>query len=1317
MVAGGFAVIVGLLAFAGWFADVPRLTDWDGDGISMFPNTALGAILAGLALILVARRGAREGPGPVAALGAAVLLVGGLTVFEHLASIDLGIDTLIVSKPWGQSAASAPMRMGLPASISFILLGAAIVLADVGRRRAASITGLSALFIPTLSLTAYLLGASTLYAIPRYTGIALQTAVVLVVLALGIVASITEHGLAALMRRDDPAGVVVRRILPLGTLIILATGWFRLVGQDAGLYDSAFGAAIRSVVLIFTFLGLLWWAARAIIRQIEAREAADAQRLAIVQSSADAIYTFDLDGKVRSWNPAAEQLYGFPADEMVGRNVEILIPPRLREQMRELMATVVREGRPVHQLETVRVRGDGTEFDALLTVSPIKSPSGETAMLSVIARDISERKRVELELRQNRDRFDIVREGARVGFWFCDLPFDKLIWDDRVKEHFWLPHDAEVTIDTFYSCLHPDDRERTRKAIEGSIANRTPYEIDYRTVSPDGQVKWLRANGRTFYDDEGEPVRFDGVTIDITARVLAEEAVALNQRMFSDLVERSPYGVYIVDSDFRLAVLNKGSLEGAFVNVRPAVGRDFAEAMRIVWPEPLATQLIGIFRRTLETGEPYYSRDFVSPRGDTEQVESYEWELHRIDMPDGRHGVVCYYYDSTALRQTEIALREQQRFTQSIIEAAPSLTYIFDIGSGRNVFISSQVKEVLGYTQEEIARMGSGLLGTLLHPDDQQKAADRFNRIMASETDGPFAIDYRMRHRDGHWVWLDDRARIFKRGDHGMPTQILAVTSDITERKEFEQRVAESEERFRRASDAARALVYDVDLTGTRPVVAHGIERVTGFRAEDSDLSSAWWHSLLHPDDVDAHAANYRRFLETGGSYRTSYRVRRSDGREIWVEDTAQVTKDETGRPARVIGTIVDVTERRLAEEELRRSNEREKAARVEAEQANRAKDEFLAVLSHELRTPLHSIKGWISLLRGGSLDQQQQRQGLDVIARNVEAQNALIEDILDVSRIVLGKLSLERETVSLSAVVRDAVDAMRPVAEAAGIRLAADITDDRAESDADPFRIRQIVSNLVGNAVKFTPYGGSVTVRFDSDGARARLTVSDTGVGIAADVLPRVFDRFEQADGSRRRKYAGLGLGLAIVKHLAELHGGMIAAESSGENLGATFTVELPLRKAARSPQPTNGNAAADNGKPLAGVAILIVDDDPDALDMLEVSLQAAGAETAAVQSGDEAVDCLKQRKFDFLLSDLGMPGMDGFDLIRVVRDELSISPREMPAMALSGYAGVEDRERAMISGYQHHSAKPVDLNSLPGLILSIVSSNGRAEAVRVDH
>jgi signal transduction histidine kinase len=375
--------------------------------------------------------------------------------------------------------------------------------------------------------------------------------------------------------------------------------------------------------------------------------------------------------------------------------------------------------------------------------------------------------------------------------------------------------------------------------------------------------------------------------------------------------------------------------------------------------------------------------------------------------------------------------------------------------------------------------------------------------------------------------------------------------------------------------------------------------------------------------------------------------------------------------------------------------------ARKGAERANRAKDEFLATLSHELRTPLTPILGWTVMLRSGTLDQPGMLRGLEVIERNVRAQTQLIEDLLDVSRIVTGKLRVEVRPIELVPVVEAGLDAVRPSAEAKEIQL--DVKLDPIESKVlgDPDRLQQVVWNLSSNAVKFTPKGGRIEVRLCRAESHVHLSVKDNGKGITADFLPYVFDRFRQADSTSTRKYGGLGLGLAIVRHLVELHGGTVHAESPGPDQGATFTVRLPLMEERVEPaKPGQGTEGRDASVRLDGVKVLVVDDELDMRDFLSVSLRQYGADVTALASVGEAVEALEREKPDVLVSDIGMPGEDGYALIRKVR---ALGPErggQVPAAALTGFAQDEDTTRVLSAGYQVHLPKPVEPSQLAQVV-----------------
>ena len=373
----------------------------------------------------------------------------------------------------------------------------------------------------------------------------------------------------------------------------------------------------------------------------------------------------------------------------------------------------------------------------------------------------------------------------------------------------------------------------------------------------------------------------------------------------------------------------------------------------------------------------------------------------------------------------------------------------------------------------------------------------------------------------------------------------------------------------------------------------------------------------------------------------------------------------------------------------------REQEALAESEAANRSKDEFLATLSHELRTPLTSMLGWVRMLRGARLDPEQTARALETIERNTRLQAKLIDDLLDVSRIVAGKIKVEQQRVDVAAVVGEAVQSLRREAELAGVELEVALASDAGVIIGDVVRLQQIVANLLSNAIKFTPAGGRIWVTLERVGdGSLRLVVRDTGVGIRSDLLSRIFDRFLQGDASRTRGRGGLGLGLAIVRHLVELHGGSITAASEGPGHGATFTVTLPTADTVlRGETPPFTRAQAVHGRPLDGLRVLAVEDHDDSREVIRVALAERGAETVVVGSVDEALAVLEREPIDVLVSDVGMPHRDGYALVEALRElERTRGRRPIPAIALTAYAGRDDRERLLAAGFQVHVAKPID-------------------------
>lgn len=401
--------------------------------------------------------------------------------------------------------------------------------------------------------------------------------------------------------------------------------------------------------------------------------------------------------------------------------------------------------------------------------------------------------------------------------------------------------------------------------------------------------------------------------------------------------------------------------------------------------------------------------------------------------------------------------------------------------------------------------------------------------------------------------------------------------------------------------------------------------------------------------------------------------------------------------------------ERKGAEEDREQLLSREQAARTEAEEANRLKDEFLATLSHELRTPLTAMLGWLSMLRSGRLDAETSRHALDTVERNAGAQAQLIEDLVDVSRIAGGKLKLDIEPVDMITVISAAIDIVRPAANARGVSIEVSAESGVGPVAGDAARLQQIIWNLLSNAVKFTPRDGHISVALKRFESSAEVQVRDTGTGIDAEFLPRVFERFRQAESALTRSHRGLGLGLAIVRHLTELHGGTVSAASDGEGMGSTFTLRVPLAM-QRIASVANVQSARDGNSRLTGLRVLLVEDEPDARDLLTFTLRVSGAEVQAADSVQQALLDLQSFKPDVLLSDIGLPVESGYDLIEKIRALPSATSR-IPAVALTAFATEKDRQRALASGFQMHLSKPVEPRALIQAIDQLINGrDGRA-------
>jgi PAS domain S-box-containing protein len=542
-------------------------------------------------------------------------------------------------------------------------------------------------------------------------------------------------------------------------------------------------------------------------------------------------------------------------------------------------------------------------------------------------------------------------------------------------------------------------------------------------------------------------------------------------------------------------------------------------------------------------------------------------------------------------------------------------------------------------------------------------------------------------------------------------------------RREAKQAIAESEERFRAFVTASSDVVYRMNPDWSEMWQLRGRE----FIADTVEPNGEWLEKYIHPDDQQRVTAAIAEAIRTRSTFELEHRVLRPDGTLGWTFSRAIPILNADGEVVEWFGAASDVTRHKEAEEERAHAEEErerllalEQAARGQAEAANRLKDEFLATVSHELRTPLTAILGWAHMLRASKFDEEGRGRALEIIERNARAQQQLIEDLLDVSRIITGKLRLDVRPCDPAAFIEAAVEAVRPAAEAKEVRVQKVLDTGISSISGDPARLQQVVWNLLANSIKFTPRGGRVQVRLERVNSHIEIVVSDTGEGIAPEFLPHVFDRFRQADGSTTRAHGGLGLGLAIVRHLVELHGGTVRANSHGAGQGATFTVMLPLIPVySREPAEERVHPRASNQplipvecpERLDGLKLLVVDDERDACELLRAMLTQCGAEITTALSAEEALAEMRRTSFDLLISDVGMPGADGYELIRRVRRLPASEGGRIPSVALTAYARAEDRLRALRAGYQMHVAKPVEPSELIAVIASLAGRGGARE------
>ncbi|PWT95943.1 MAG: hypothetical protein C5B55_00650 [Blastocatellia bacterium] len=734
-----------------------------------------------------------------------------------------------------------------------------------------------------------------------------------------------------------------------------------------------------------------------------------------------------------------------------------------------------------------------------------------------------------------------------------------------------------------------------------------------------------------------------------------------------------------------------------------------------------------IANQLIETGE--YSGEVISR---TKNGEEKNIELSAFAMRNGLGEPICYVgikRDVTARKLSEEKLRYNELQLTDFFENA-SIAMHWVSADGTILRANRAELDLLGYTQQEY--VGQNIASFHVDPE---AIRDMLSRLRAGEV----LTDYeaRLRCKDGSIRFVRISSSVYR--ENGKFIHSRSFTQDFTDRRRTEHRLALQ---YAITKILSRSMDF---VEGTHEILETVCESI-GWQ-----MGVLWavdhqnkvlrcvdvWHQPSLLVEEFASVSRQRTFqlgqglpgriwtsaepawipnVTTDDNFPRAQSAKRSGlrsafgfpvllGREVLgvIEFFSQEIREPDQELLDMIQSVGEqigqFQERMRTEEKLAQLLVRERSARADSDTANRLKDEFLATLSHELRTPLNAVIGWSRILKSGRLDPDSTKHAIDVVERNAWAQKQIIEDILDVSRVITGKLQLNLSPVDLVFVTNAALDAVRPALEAKDIKVETHYQRGMKIVSGDADRLQQVVWNLLSNASKFTPHGGKVNVNVSQNDGHAQIQISDSGPGVASDFLPHVFERFRQADGSTTRTHGGLGLGLAIVRHLVELHGGVIGV-ANAEKSGAIFTVSLPLPtgelQLEHRPAIVDHSNLPPSTEDLQDLRILVVEDEADALDLITMELAEHGAKVQGVASAEEALEALNSQNFDLMISDIGMAKTDGYSLIRQLRSRHDLRSSQIPAIALTAYARAQDRVRAIAAGYNTHIAKPVETREL---------------------
>ena len=1063
--------------------------------------------------------------------------------------------------------------------------------------------------------------------------------------------------------------------------------------------------------------------------------------------TADAVIATDAQGTVTFVNEVAERLTGVSKDQAIGKDVDTVLNLASEEtgvRFKNPALTAAQLGAAFSNGSgTILIDSQGREIPVEDSSSPIRRSDGTIAGAVVVFRDMTERRAAEKMLRARNEQLQLALEAASMGTWDYDLTTSIVRWSANLEELHGLPPGSfEGTFAAFLANVHPEDRDPVLAHIQASIQGSKEHSIEYRIIRPDQTVCWLEERGQVVRDKAGRTVGLTGVCMDVTERKQTEETLV----RLASIVESSEDAIIGKTLDGTIFSWNEGASRLYGYSEEEMLGR----SVSLLAPPERKDDVPQILER-LKEGGSFEHFETLRVRKDQSLINV---ALTISPVRDSKGNVIAASTIARDITEAKIAEESLRRWERLFLHSGWGVA-IVEPADNTLQAVNPAFAEMHSITIEElIGRPLSDVVAI-------EERADLLYHLRTADENGQHAFETLHQTREGRrFPVVTDLTSV--KDAEGRVLYRAANFRDITDRRRSESEREEllaSEREARRLAEEARGRIAflagaSAELTASLNYEAT-LEKLARLAVpyladwciidvikQDGEISRI---AAVHKDPGKQDLlSELRRYPPDPAALLGVANVLRTGKPEITVNPPDLVLGEPPrnqeqlrlaielgavsclslpliarGRTLGVISLVLTDTDRTYGTTDLALGEELAHRAAVaidnarlyrEAQQANRIKDEFVATVSHELRTPLNAMLGWAHLLRSGSLDPIASERALETIERNARLQSQLIEDLLDISRIITGKLTLDLQNIEMVPVVEAAIQAVKPGADAKGIRIESNLIPCVVAGDAN--RLQQVVWNLLSNAIKFTPQGGQVTVSLDHVANNMEVSVRDTGQGIKEQFLPYVFDRFSQGDGSTARRHGGLGIGLAIVRHLVELHGGTVLAESTGEGRGATFTVSIPARalqslEYSHSLEPGSSNPGFD--PTLIGLRLLVVDDEADARFLLQTLLTNCGAEVRCAATTQEALSIADEWKFEVLISDIGMPKEDGYELIRRIRARSPEAGGRVPAIAVTAYARPEDRFRALSAGFQSHISKPIDQTEL---LRAISSVSGRSQS-----